>query len=66
MKEAEAARVSARHVRRSAMDAVKKVKADLPAEEFKRLEKEVQAVTDDAVKAIDKSILDKVNAIDKP
>lgn len=66
MKEAEAARVSARHVRKSAMDSVKKVKSSIPADEFKRLEKEVQAITDSAVRTIDEVISDKVKAIEKP
>lgn len=66
LKEAEAARVSARHVRKSAMDSVKKAKADLPSGEVKRLEKEVQGLTDGAVKVIDKVVADKVKAIDKP
>lgn len=66
LKEAEAARVSARHVRKSAMDSVKKAKADLPVDEVKRLEKEVQGLTDSAVKVIDKVAAEKVKAIDKP
>lgn len=66
MKEAEGARVAARHVRRGAMDRVRKVKADIPSDEFKRLEKEVQSITDAAIRDIDSTISEKVKAIDKP
>lgn len=66
MKEAEGARVAARQVRKGAMDRVKKVKADIPSDEFKRLEKEVQALTDGAIKEIDGSIAEKVKVIDTP
>jgi ribosome recycling factor len=64
VKEAESARIAARHVRKSAMDAIKTRKADLPLDEFKRLEKEVQAMTDASVDSIDKAVAAKVKSID--
>jgi len=52
---AEEGRVNLRHVRRDAMEAVKKAKKDgkISEDEEKRLEKEVQAATDKAIKDID-------------
>lgn len=66
MKEAENARVAARHVRRSAMDAIKRVKGEIPSDEFKRLEKDVQGITDEAVSTIDTAIALKLKVIDRP
>jgi ribosome recycling factor len=64
VKEAEGARVAARHVRRTAMDAVKKIKSEISADEFKRLDKEVQTMTDKSVEAIDNALAAKVKTID--
>jgi ribosome recycling factor len=52
---AEEGRVNLRHVRRDAMEAVKKAKKDgkMSEDEEKRLEKEIQAVTDKSIKDID-------------
>jgi len=52
---AEEGRVNLRHVRRDAMEAIKKAKKDgkISEDEEKRLEKEVQAATDKAIKDID-------------
>jgi ribosome recycling factor len=47
---AEEGRVQVRNVRRDALEAVKKAK--LPEDESKRLEKEIQAATDKAIKDI--------------
>ena len=49
-KYAEGARVAVRNVRRDAMDALKKAK--LPEDEMQRLEKDIQAATDKAIKEI--------------
>lgn len=52
---AEEGRVSVRHIRRDAMEAAKKLKKDgkISEDDEKRLEKEVQAATDAAIKDID-------------
>ena len=52
---AEDGRVNTRHIRRDAMEAVKKAKKDgkISEDEEKRLEKEVQTATDKAIKDID-------------
>lgn len=52
---AEEGRVSVRHIRRDAMEAAKKLKKDgkISEDDEKRLEKEVQAATDHAIKDID-------------
>jgi ribosome recycling factor len=52
---AEEGRVAVRHVRRDAMEAAKKAKKDgkLSDDDEKRLEKDVQAATDKAIKDID-------------
>ena len=54
---AESARVAVRNVRRDGMDSLKK--GDLPEDEQKRYEGEVQKLTDDHVAAIDKALADK-------
>lgn len=66
MKEGEGARIAARKVRKTAMDAIKAVKADVPSDEFKRMEKDVQGMTDGAIKEIDGVVDDKVRDIDSP
>ena len=52
---AEEGRVSVRHIRRDAMEAAKKLKKDnkISEDDEKRLEKDVQAATDKAIKDID-------------
>ncbi len=51
----ETARVSARSIRRDAMDAVKKLKADneISEDDQKRFEDDIQKMTDTAIKALD-------------
>ncbi|MBX2834142.1 MAG: ribosome recycling factor [Micavibrio sp.] len=56
-KYAESSRISVRNVRRDGMDTIKK--ADLPEDEAKRLEAEVQKLTDDTIKSIDQMLADK-------
>ena len=56
-KYAEAARVSVRNVRKDGMDAVKK--DDFPEDEEKRLQDEVQKMTDETIKKIDALLVDK-------
>ncbi|MGE0251513.1 MAG: ribosome recycling factor [Dongiaceae bacterium] len=53
-KYAEAARVAVRNVRRDGMDMLKKIKP--PEDEAKRLEKEIQTLTDNHVKKIDEMV----------
>lgn len=56
-KYAESARISVRNVRKDGMDAVKK--EGLPEDEEKRLQDEVQSLTDGAIKKIDDTLADK-------
>lgn len=56
-KYAEDARVAVRNVRRDGMDMIKK--ADLPEDEQKRMESEVQKLTDDVIGQVDKLLEDK-------
>lgn len=58
---AEEGRVSVRHVRRDAMEAGKKLKKDgkISEDDEKRLEKDVQAATDRAIKDIDANLAQK-------
>ncbi len=56
-KYAESARISIRNVRKDGMDAVKK--ENLPEDEQKRLEGEVQKMTDEATKRVDDGLSDK-------
>ena len=58
---AEEGRVAIRHVRRDAMEAAKKLKKDgkISEDEEKRLEKDVQAATDKAIKDIDSHLAHK-------
>lgn len=58
---AEEGRVSVRHIRRDAMEAAKKLKKDsaISEDDEKRLEKDVQAATDKAIKDIDAHLANK-------
>jgi ribosome recycling factor len=58
---AEEGRVSVRHIRRDAMEGAKKLKKDgkISEDDEKRLEKDVQAATDKAIKDIDGSLASK-------
>jgi ribosome recycling factor len=57
---AEQTRVAVRNVRRDAMESIKKMKANgVSEDEQKRLEGEVQKITDDVIAKIDKSLADK-------
>lgn len=60
-KYAEAAKVSVRNVRRDAMDSLKKSEkdGDISEDDHKRLSDEVQKLTDDSIKKIDKMLSDK-------
>ncbi|MGC6767791.1 ribosome recycling factor [Enterococcus sp. LJL128] len=60
-KEAENAKVAVRNVRRDAMDDLKKQQknGDITEDELRNLEKDVQKLTDDSVKAIDDITADK-------
>jgi len=62
---AEDGRVAVRHVRRDAMDALKKEKADgtIPEDDEKKGEKELQKLTDDYSAKIDKHVTDKEKEI---
>jgi len=55
---AEEGRVSVRHIRRDAMEGAKKLKKDgkISEDDEKRLEKDVQAATDKAIKDIDTAV----------
>jgi len=57
---AEQTRVAVRNVRRDAMEAIKKMKVNGTSEdEQKRLEGEVQKITDEIIGKVDKSLADK-------
>ena len=58
---AEEGRVAVRHIRRDAMEAAKKLKKDgkMSEDEEKRLEKDIQALTDKAIKDIDTALANK-------
>ena len=58
---AEEGRVNIRHVRRDAMEAVKKAKKDgkISEDEEKRVEKEIQVLTDKTIKDIDTALAHK-------
>lgn len=60
-KYSEAARVSVRNVRRDAMDSLKKSEkdGDISEDDLKRMTDEVQKLTDDSIKKIDKMLVDK-------
>ncbi len=63
MRDGEDARIATRLVRKNAMDAIKKVKTNVPTDDFKRMEKEVQAMTDEAVRSIDSAVDEKVKSL---
>lgn len=63
MGEAEKAKIATRHVRRDAMNDIKKMKDSLAKSEVKRIEKDVQKSTDKFVQLIEKVTQDKVKAI---
>jgi ribosome recycling factor len=63
LKEAEGARVAARQIRRSAMDTIKKRKSDMSTDDFKRLEKDIQKLTDEGIGRIDKAADEKARGI---
>ena len=56
-KYAETTRIAIRNVRKDGMDAIKK--EDAPEDEEKRLQDEVQKLTDDAIKKVDQILADK-------
>ena len=58
---AEEGRVGVRHVRRDVLELIKKTKKDgkMPEDEEKRLEKDVQALTDKSIKDIDAALASK-------
>lgn len=56
--EAEKAKVSVRNVRRDAMDSVKKDK-EMPEDDVRKAENDIQKLTDDNIKAIDAIAADK-------
>lgn len=57
---AESARVAIRNIRREGMETLKKMKADgMSEDEQKRLEGEVQKLTDDVIRKIDTMLADK-------
>ena len=66
-KQAEQAKIAIRNVRREAMDSSKKKKktGDITEDEQKRLEKDVQKVTDDATKRVDQLADEKRKEITK-
>lgn len=57
----ENSKVSIRNIRRDAMDEAKKAEKnkEITEDDLKNLEKEIQKVTDDAIKTIDKMTADK-------
>lgn len=58
-KQAEQARQHVRRVRQDAMAQVKKLKDDISEDDVKKLEKQIQKVTDDAVDEIGKLLASK-------
>ena len=64
-KYAETAKVAVRHVRRDGMDVLKKLEKDhqISQDDHKRLDAEVQKLTDDAVKEIDQIVAAKEKEI---
>jgi len=53
---AEEGRVRVRNARRDALEVLKKAKATLPEDEFKRAEKDIQTATDRQIAEIDKAL----------
>jgi ribosome recycling factor len=64
-KYAEAARVSVRNVRRDGLDALKKQEKDgkIAQDQHRKLDKEVQTLTDDTIKKIDEALANKEKEI---
>lgn len=58
-KYAEAARVSVRNIRRDGMDVIKAMKGEVSEDDQKRLNDEVQKITDDYIGKVDKMLEDK-------
>lgn len=56
---AEKARVSVRNIRRDGMDIVKGMKGDVSEDDQKRLNDEIQKITDDFIKKVDTMLADK-------
>lgn len=65
-KEAEAAKVATRMVRRKALEEVKKVKDDISKDDVKRLENGIQRMTDEFIGKIDAMQQSKVGVIMEP
>ncbi|MCW6677022.1 ribosome recycling factor [Aerococcaceae bacterium NML180378] len=64
-KEQEGAKVAIRNIRRDAMDAAKKLEKEkeITEDDLKNLEKDIQKLTDDFVKAVEKATADKEKEI---
>jgi ribosome recycling factor len=60
-KESEGAKVAVRNIRRDAMDEYKKQQknGDLTEDDLRSVEKDIQALTDDNIKAIDSIVAEK-------
>ncbi len=58
-KKGEEAKVAVRNIRREGMDSFKKAKAEIPEDEMKDLEEELQKLTDKFVKDVDKAVDEK-------
>jgi ribosome recycling factor len=56
---AEKARVSIRNIRRDGMDAVKAMKGEVSEDDQKRLNEEIQKITDDYIKKVDAMLAEK-------
>lgn len=66
LQEAEAAKVATRLVRRKAMDEVKNLKDDIPKDDMKRFEKNIQQMTDNWIDQITRTQQLKGDAILDP
>lgn len=62
-REAEAAKVATRMIRRKALEEVKQLKDDIPKDDAKRLERNIQSMTDDSIARINDVQKTKENAI---
>lgn len=63
LRDAEAAKVATRMVRRKAMDAVKGLKDDIGKDDIKRMENVVQQMSDKYIDSISQSLNEKVKSI---
>lgn len=63
LRDAEAAKVATRMVRRKAMDAVKDLKDEIGKDDLKRMESVVQEMSDKYIDTISQSLDEKVKAI---